>query len=312
MNLFYQTYPISLFILLFGFILGIGLSIVFFGSLSFILVLILLCIGSLRIMPMLNFISICLQKIFPDKIQLFNQNLKNSFPVIYTSPELSNYKKYIYIFHPHGLFSLSHYLNVGTNLTNWKDKDTNGTALNILWWLPFGKELLEITGFVPSNYNDMKKVLVENHSLSVTLGGVKEMALSEENTMILNIAKRKGIFKMALETGTPIVPILVYGENEIYKINQNWFLKFINNILLKYNLFFPIPTFESCYKWLSLFLNPLEHPVKTYIGKPIDVKKIDEPTSENIIRLREQYFKELRKLYKDTKPEKYKDDLFII
>lgn len=311
MNLFYQTYPLSLFILLFGFIIGIGISIVFFGSLSFIVVLFLLCIGSLRIMPMLNFMNNILNKLFPDQIKLFSKNIKTSFPVYY-SKDFDHSKKYIYLFHPHGLLSLSHYLNIGTNLTNWKDRETNGTTLSILWCLPFGQELLESTNFVPSNYDDMKNVLLNNKSLSVTLGGVKEIALSQDNKMILNIAKKRGIFKMALETGTPLVPILVYGENEIYKVSPSWLLKILNNFVLKYNLFLPIPTFKSCYKWLRLFNEPLKAPVKTYAGSPIEVQKIINPTDEDILKLREIYFIQLRKLYKETKPDTYDNELFIV
>jgi len=311
MNLFYQTYPLSFFILLFGFIIGIGISIVFFFSFSFTLVLFLLCIGCLRIMPMLNFLDIILTKMFPKQIKLFSKNIKTSFPVFYPK-DFDHSKKNIYMFHPHGLLSLSHYLNIGTNLTNWKDRETNGTTLSILWWIPFGNELLESTNFVPSNYDDMKNVLLHNKSLSVTLGGVKEMALSQDNKMILNIAKKKGIFKMALETGTQIVPILVYGENEIYKVSPNWLLKIINNYALKFNLFFPIPTFDSCYKWLRMFFEPLKIPVKTYVGSPIQVQKINEPTDIDILKLRKIYFMELRKLYKETRPKTYAKELFIV
>jgi hypothetical protein len=311
MNVFTITYPLSLIILIIGFILGIGLSILLFGSISFIIIFILICIGSIRIMPIIDVFNNILSKLFPQKIEKLVQNVYKSFPVIYSNKLVQN-KQYIYCFHPHGLFTISHYLHIGTNFTDWKDKNIKGTALHILWKLPFGKELTESYNFVQSTYEDMKNVLNMSKSLSVTLGGVKEMPLSRDNKITLNIAKKRGIFKMALETGVPIVPIIVYGENEIYKIYNNKIFTYINNFLLKYNMYIPVPTLESCLKWLTLFTKPLDEPVKTYIGDPINVTKIYNPSESDIIKLRELYFKGLRNLYNNTRPINYDKELYII
>lgn len=310
-DVFAITYPLSLITLLFGFIIGIGITIVVFGSLSFIVIIVLLCIGSIQIMPIIEIFNKILLKIFPDKLNLLEINLRKSFPIYYSN-NFEHNKKYIYCFHPHGLFTLSHYLHIGTKFTDWKDKNIKGTALNILWWLPFGKEITEKYNFVKSNYDDMKNVLNNNQSLSVTLGGVKEMPLSRDNKITLNIYKKRGIFKMALETGTPLVPVIVYGENEIYKISENCVLSYINNLVLKYNLYFPIPKIESCIKWLTLFNKPLDNPVKTYVGKHIIVKKIDNPSDEDINKLREEYFEGLKRLYKNTRPMNYDKELYIV
>jgi hypothetical protein len=310
MNLFSITYPASLIILLIGFIVGITASFIFFGFFAIIVVIILLCIGSLRIMPIINLISNILYAIFPNTIDLLINNISNSFPVYYSQPNMQN-DKYIYIFHPHGMFSLSHYMHVGTNMTKWTDKSTKGAMLNTLQWLPFSKELMEVHNLVPSTYNDMKNVLKTN-SLSVTLGGVKEIALTTDNKLVLNIAKKRGIFKMALETGTSIIPIIAYGENELYKLHTFWLFKYINNLLLKINLHLPFPKWESCVNWIKLFNRPLETPVKTYVGEPISVNKIESPSDKDIIELREQYFTALKKLYADTKPEYYDSTLYIV
>ena len=311
MNVFSLTYPLSVIILLFGFILGIGLSILLFSSISLTIIFILLWLGSIRIMPLIELFNTFIHRLFPDKLEKLAFNVKKSFPVFYSNKFIPE-KQYIYSFHPHGLFTISHYLHIGTHFTDWKDKNTKATALHNLWWLPFEKELTEIYKFVQSKYENMIDVLKENKSLSVTLGGVKEMPLSRDNKITLNIAKRRGIFKMALETGTPLVPILVYGENELYKIYDNRILKYINKFALNYNLYFPVPTIQSCLKWLTLFSKPLDEPVKTYIGEPIQVIKKDNPTDNDICQLRELYFLGLRKLYKNTRPVTYDKELYIV
>ena len=311
MNLFTITYPISIFILLFGLVVGFIISFFVFGLFSAVCVLFLLCIGSLRIMPVIDIVCSFLQSMFPTRIETLVQNLRKSFPVMYSEKGRPS-SPCIYLFHPHGLFTISHYLHIGTHATDWEDTNSKGTALHLLWWLPFGKEILEARRFVPSHYADMKRVLDHQQSLSVTLGGVREMPMTCDNKMILNIGKKRGIFKMALETGAPLVPVIVYGENEIYQQSENWLLHRINQFLLRYNIYVPIPKWKSCRSWLSLFQRPLEHPVRTYVGPSIAVTKKEIPTEEDIIALREQYFSELRGLYEATRPSSYDKELYIV
>lgn len=311
MNLFTITYPISIFILLFGLIIGCIISFFVFGLFSAVVVFFLLCIGSLRIMPVVDMLFSFIQRMFPTKVEALLTHIRKSFTVSY-STEITKEEPHIYLFHPHGLFTVSHYLHTGTRMTDWKDTNSKGTALHVIWWLPFGKEIMEQHNFVPSNYVDMKHVLDSKKSLSVTLGGVREMPMACDNKIILNILKKRGIFKMALETGVSLVPVMVYGENEIYQQSDNWLLRRLNEFLLSYNLYLPIPKWKSYLTWWSLFHKPLAHPVRTYVGAPISVTKKEIPTEEDIVALREKYFLELHKLYERTRPSHYDEKLYIV
>jgi 2-acylglycerol O-acyltransferase 2 len=51
-------------------------------------------------------------------------------------------------------------------------------------------------------------------SVSVIPGGVRDMMTTTPG--VIHIVPRKGVFRLALETGTPIVPVLTYGENELF------------------------------------------------------------------------------------------------
>lgn len=310
MDIISATYPLSVIALLFGFILGISFSVVVVGSLTFFVIFFMCFIGYIKIFPLFDIIAMCLQYIFP-QLKKIETNIHDSFPIYY-SDKIIDGQNYIYSFHPHGLFSISYFFHIGTNLTDWKDKNTLGTALNTLWWLPFGREFFERYKFIQSNYKNMKQVLTSNKSLSVILGGVKEMPFSSDNKIITNILKRRGIFKMSLETGIPLVPVIVYGENEIYKMSDNKIFEYINNFTLKYNIYIPIPTLESFTKWLKLFFKPLNKPIKTYVGEPVHVIKNTNPTENDIINLREQYFSNLKQLYSDTRPYNYDKELYII
>jgi 1-acyl-sn-glycerol-3-phosphate acyltransferase len=54
---------------------------------------------------------------------------------------------------------------------------------------------------------------------------------NEDYIIHTTIKKRKGIFKIALETGTPIVPFITYGECELFPEN-NLFIMVIFNLLI--------------------------------------------------------------------------------
>lgn len=302
------SFPLSYIMLFFGFCIGIGVSFVFFGSIGIAIALILMWVGVLRVLPIVEAFSKGVGILWPGVLERLEKNIRDSFPIEGVFPS----EKSIYVFHPHGLFSLTHYFHIGSRLTSWAKRDMKGTAIHWLWWLPFGKELLEHFHFVPSHYASMKKVLEGGEGLSVTLGGVREILYSKPGKMKLNIGKRQGIFKMALETGTPLVPVLVYGENELYETLHTPWLDWIQEKLVPYALFLPIPTLTSCFNWLNLANNPLHTPVRTVVGAAIPVEKKEAVSEGDILKLREEYFDQLRKLYEQTHPSWYSKELEIV
>lgn len=57
------------------------------------------------------------------------------------------------------------------------------------------------------------------------------MMESEPGTLRLVLKNRTGVFRMALETGTPIVPVLTYGENELFPSMDSPMLRTLNQWL---------------------------------------------------------------------------------
>jgi hypothetical protein len=109
------------------------------------------------------------------------------------------------------------------------------------------KEIYEELDAVSTDYFPMKETLLNNVSVSIAAGGMREMLY--EDTAILE--KRRGIFKMALETGTPLVPIVSVNENSLCSIID---IPWIQAKLKPYDMCVPIPTFKSvCFKLNLLF-----------------------------------------------------------
>jgi hypothetical protein len=232
-----------------------------------------------------------------------------SFPVecVGTTP-----KKGIYLFHPHGLLSMTHGLHIGSYLTKWPERNIAGTVIHSFFHIIGSAEIMG-NRFVPSNYESMKEVLDTGKSLSISIGGIEERLHRTHGQLKLKIKNRKGAFKLAIQTGTPLVPVIVYGENELLDCMTGWAVDIFDKIIGKpFHLPLSIPTFESLGKIIGLIYNPFETPVRTVIGEPIPVGEAREPTDEDIRIIRAVYIKSLCKLYKDTKPDNYADDIEFI
>ena len=164
-------------------------------------------------------------------------------------------------------------------------------------------EIAEDAKCIPAKYEVMKETLVKGESLAVALGGINEIMESTPGQMRLTLSRRRGVFKMALETGTDLVPVLSYGENELYTPAGWGWLDALNRRLVPWGVCFPMPSLESCMNWVGLFNRPLRSPVRTVIGSRLVVEKVDKVDDAAVEALRDRYFAALRALYAKTRPE---------
>jgi len=254
--------------------------------------------------------SICLV-FWPEVPGRITENLRKSFPVDIrgTLPP-----KGIYLFHPHGMFSMAHMTNIGLkSISNWPVKSIRGTNLNSLWY-SFGINEMSEESFVPVKYANMKHVIDENQSLAVSLGGIEEIQYIKKGHMRLRIKDRKGVFRLAIETGTPLVPVLAYGENEVCDNWGNWKgFDLINCILRSWHILpLMIPSWDLYKNFAMIHLKPFDIPVVSVVGEPVAVGPAREPTDEEIRIVRSVYIKRLRELYAKTRPDTYDEELEII
>jgi 2-acylglycerol O-acyltransferase 2 len=121
----------------------------------------------------------------------------------------------------------------------------------------------------------------------------------------LCIKKRRGIFRLALATGTPIIPVLTFGENELFSQARSDVLDSMNTYLFQtLGLHIPLPTMRSLFNWVELSYRPLK-PIRSYTGKPIAVKQTPFPTEKDIAELRDTYIKGVRDLFRETASSEY-------
>jgi len=307
-GIFRYTFPISYPILLSCISLTLLLSILFLGTVSSLIFVGLVQCGVLRLKPFADLLHVVCVHLWPDLPDRIIANLRASFPVEYgTLPE-----KGIYLFHPHGLLSLAHMANIGLkSVSNWPVKEIRGTNLYSLWY-SFGISEMSEGAFVPTKYPVMKEVL-QDRSLAVSLGGLDEMKLLYKNKLSLKIKSRRGVFRLAIETGTPLVPVLVYGENEACTNYGNWkVFDWMNQLLRRFHSTLIIPSWELYEKFLSIHRKPFDTPVRSVIGEAVPVGKARVATEEDIRLVRAIYIKRLRDLYRRTRPAHYAEELEIL
>ena len=247
------------------------------------------------------------EKYAPPIVKLFQikniieQNIRATFPIhlLYPIPERS-----IRVWHPHGSGATTIGIHNVFRITDDKLTKTKTVIHYIFTLLPVVRDILRYVNCIPSDYHSIVNAL-KTDSITVGLGGADEMGRVKHKQLELVIKKRKGIFKIALETGTPIVPVLTYGENEIFPLIESDFLNWLNDSFystLKGRFY--LPSLQSVGNWANLLVRPLE-PVHTYTGRPIYVKKIENPTDRHIRSLRNIYIRRVRELFAKTNPGEF-------
>lgn len=306
--LFSLGFPLFFIMMGIGFTVGAIAVVLILGTLSFFLVLGLIYSGVIRISPILEFAERLMDLFAPDVKGKVAENIRRSFTVEGTVREGQK----VFLFHPHGMFGTAQFFHIGTNLTSWPVRGVRPTAIYWGKYIPFGTELYDRFGAVGSDYSSMKNVLKGGDSLAVTLGGIREVLHIRPGAMELSISKKKGVFRMAIESGVPLVPVLSYGENEQFQLAELWGLDWIQRFLKKRGYCLTIPSFSSWMRWGKLFSVGLETPVHCVIGDEVEVGVAREPSEKEIVELREKYIRALKKLYAASRPSWYKEELVIL
>jgi len=233
--------------------------------------------------PFLDLIQNMLILFFREHYEKIKQNLRESFIL---KGNLTIEKQAIYSFHPHGASASSLSFNILNPLSDWPYKNIRLLIRDVIYYMiifisrtfDIFKEYTKY--LVSSHYASIKSILKEGKSLSLYLGGQTEMFHLTDYKIVAKVKGRRGIFKMAIENGVPIVPVLVYGENEL-----------TGNV---YTVKIPILniTLNTCSKRfynnvMSAINGSLKHKIYTHVGDP-------------------------NNLYKNTKPEGYAEHLEII
>ncbi|SCW03359.1 LAFE_0G08680g1_1 [Lachancea fermentati] len=219
--------------------------------------------------------------------------------------------RYIFGYHPHGVAALGAFGAFATEGCNWSELFPGipvclMTLIN-QFQIPFYRDYLLSLGITSVSRKNALKVLDQNFSICIVVGGAQEALTSKVGSADLVLKRRKGFVKLALETGkVGIVPCFAFGETDCYNILQTDEKSYLRRMQLwfKRTYGFTIPFFFARGVFNYDFgLIPFRRPINIVVGRPIYVdKKYENPSIEDIDYYQKLYIEELERIF-----HKYKE-----
>lgn len=242
------------------------------------------------------------------------------FPVkLHKTHELDPTRRYIMGYHPHGIISHGAWCAFATNALHFKDKFPGITnsllTLDSNFRIPFYRDWILAMGIRSVSKESIRNTLGrggpkndgQGRAVTIVIGGARESLEAHPGTLRLILKSRKGFVKMALRTGADLVPVIGFGENDLYdQLSPK-----THPGVHKFQMFclrvfkFTLPGFHG--RGLLNYdvgLMPYRRSVNVVVGKPIriDTEPGHEPSQDEIDLYHGRYVDELEKLW-----DSYKD-----
>jgi len=206
-------------------------------------------------------------------------------------------KRYFYVWHPHGFVSYVPTMLMGEMARTGKphNREWFGTCAPFLFNIPGLGEHFTISNARPVDRKSLESILGGGGTIAVQPGGIKEQAASRHDQEQAFFPKKLGFIRLAIKHGTPLMPLYIFGENQLYKrvAGLEWLTKLIYKAT---GMTLPIVTA----KWglpQAGFL-PIATDIHIRYGNPVDVGPSEpEPSDERVEEVFTRYLAELQRVF---------------
>lgn len=158
----------------------------------------------------------------------------------------------------------------------WSSKLCHWTAAPVVLSLPLIGFFMRKIGYIPAKAQNILETLTgKEESVGVFLDGIAGMFQGGKERAY--VKQRKGIVKIALRAGVPIIPVYAFGHTAAYSVlvDPLGILEFLSNHLQA-----SLTPFFGRWGW---FLGPPHRvPVTLCLGEPIECPVTAEPTNDDI------------------------------
>ncbi|CAD7943900.1 unnamed protein product [Amoebophrya sp. A25] len=117
-------------------------------------------------------------------------------------------------------------------------------TVDAAFYMPWAGEFSQRAGLVTAWKGKLIKNLNQKKSIGLYPGGADEALLSGGGKMRIILKKRVGFIDCALQTGTPLVPVLIFGETALFRQTFNTKLRAWQHQMQKF-LSFSLPSFGN-------------------------------------------------------------------
>jgi len=205
------------------------------------------------------------------------------------SDAFSKDRRYLIGLHPHGFMPIA-----CTGLLDELFKTgflPSGMGYSAALKIPILGRYLAMTGYVPVTKHAMAEAMnrpFPYNIYTIVPGGIAEMFRARKDCEVV-IRKHVGFLKIAMASGSDVVPAYCFGSTQVYNMATGPFARFWERLARKFQI--GIPPFSGV--WGTPI--PFPHPQAVAIGSPIPTE------GRELQELAEEYFSELRRLYETHK-----------
>lgn len=241
------------------------------------------------------------------------------FPArLHKTADLPPTRKYILGYHPHGIISHGAWVAFGTEALGFSDKFPGITnslvTLDSNFRTPLYRDWVLAMGLQSVSKDSITNILTRGgrngegmgRAVTIVVGGARESLAAQPGTMQLVLRCRKGFVKLAARTGADLVPVIAFGENDLYhqltadthpRLHrlQMWILK-----VAKFTL--PFLHGRGIFNY-DVGLMPYRRPLNVVVGRPIKVvqQRGGDVEPAEVDRLHGLYMDALRDLWDEYK-----------
>jgi Diacylglycerol acyltransferase len=161
----------------------------------------------------------------------------------------------------------------------WNAKLCHWTTAPVVLKLPVVGYLLRKIGYIPAKAPQILHTLTQKqHNVGVILDGIAGMFQGASRDKELAYLKaRKGIVKIALKAGVPIIPVYAFGHTAAYTVLVDPF-----GIMEKLSNDLQTSLTPFLGRWGWLLGPPRRIPITVCLGDPLQCPKMENPTQEQI------------------------------
>lgn len=245
------------------------------------------------------------------------------FPArLHRTEELPPTRKYIFGYHPHGIISHGAFAAFATEALGFSQLFPGITntllTLDSNFRIPIYRDYAVRLGLASVSRESCVNLLSKGgpngegmgRAITIVIGGARESLDAEPGRLRLVLRRRLGFVKLAITTGADLVPVLCFGENELYEqLNPEEHPRVHRfQLLVKKAMGFTVPLFHARGVFnYDVGMMPYRRPLNIVVGRPVKVVQQAQPDQQYVDEMHGRYVAELQRIWDEWKDTFAKD-----
>jgi 2-acylglycerol O-acyltransferase 2 len=182
------------------------------------------------------------------------------FPArLHRTAELEPTRKYIFGYHPHGIISHGAFVAFATEALGFSQLFPGITntllTLDSNFRIPLYRDYALRLGLASVSRESCENILSKGgrngegmgRAITIVVGGARESLDAKPGSLKLVLKRRKGFVKLAIRAGADLVPVLAFGENDLYDQVDSTKHPYVHKaqLLVKKFMGFTVPLFHA-------------------------------------------------------------------